>query len=55
MWLRAERGGSLLSQLDPVSLAGGLAFLLLLVVVGLMATRWLLRRYRDTKPEPGLR
>jgi hypothetical protein len=55
MWLRAERGSSLLSRLDSVSLAGGLAFLLLLVIVGIMATRWLLRRYRETNPEPRLR
>ncbi|MEO8156577.1 MAG: hypothetical protein ABI648_02190 [Betaproteobacteria bacterium] len=46
MWRRAEQGGSLLAQLDPVSLAGGLAFLVFIIVVGLVATRWLLRRYR---------
>ena len=47
MWRRAEQGGSLLSQLDPVSLAGGLAFLVFLVVVGILITRWLLRRFSD--------
>jgi photosystem II stability/assembly factor-like uncharacterized protein len=47
MWRRAEQGGSLLAHLDPLSLAGGLAFLVLLLVLGIMATRWLTRRYRD--------
>ena len=46
MWRRAEQGGSLLAQLDPVSLAGGLAFLVFIVVVGIFATRWLLQHYR---------
>lgn len=45
-WRRAEQGGSLLAHLDPVSLAGGLAFLVLLMVMGIMSTRWLVRRYR---------
>jgi len=48
MWRRAEQGGSLLAQLDPASLAGGLAFLVMLVVSGILVTRWLSRRYRDT-------
>ncbi|HWH46419.1 MAG TPA: hypothetical protein VN664_01370 [Burkholderiales bacterium] len=48
MWRRAEQGGSLLSQLDTLSLAGGLAFLILLLVLGIMATRWLSRRFGDT-------
>ena len=55
MWRRAEQGGSLLAQLDPVSLAGGLAFLVLLVVIGILVTRWLLRRYRDADVTPRLR
>ena len=55
MWRRAEQGGSLLAQLDPLSLAGGLAFLLLMIVVGILFTRWLLRRYRDTEVAPRLR
>ena len=46
MWRRAERGGSLLAQLDPVSLAGGLAFLVFLIVIGIATTRWLVRRFR---------
>jgi hypothetical protein len=55
MWRRAEQGGSLLAQLDPVSLAGGLAFLVFLVVAGIFATRWLLRRYRDVDAAPRFR
>jgi photosystem II stability/assembly factor-like uncharacterized protein len=55
MWRRAEQGGSLLSQLDPVSLAGGLAFLVFLLVVGILCTRWLLRRYRDADVSPRFR
>ena len=46
MWRRAEQGGSLLAQLDPVSLAGGLAFLVFLIVIGIATTRWLVRRFR---------
>lgn len=46
MWRRAEQGGALLAQLDPVSLAGGLAFLVFLIVIGIVATRWLVRRFR---------
>ena len=55
MWRRAEQGGSLLAQLDPLSLAGGLAFLSFMVVVGILFTRWLLRRYRDAEVTPRLR
>jgi photosystem II stability/assembly factor-like uncharacterized protein len=55
MWRRAEQGGSLLAQLDPVSLAGGLAFLVFLVVACVLATRWLLRRYRDADAAPRFR
>jgi hypothetical protein len=55
MWRRAEQGGSLLAQLDPLSLAGGLAFLLFMVVIGILFTRWLLRRYRDAEVTPRLR
>ena len=55
MWRRAEQGGSLLAQLDPVSLAGGLAFLVLLVVIGILVTRWLVRRYRDADVTPRFR
>ena len=54
-WRRAEQGGSLLSQLDPVSLAGGLAFLVFLIFIGIIATRWLVRRYRGADVVPRLR
>jgi len=55
MWRRAEQGGSLLAHLDPLSLAGGLAFLVLLLVLGIVATRWLSRRYRNGDATPRLR
>jgi photosystem II stability/assembly factor-like uncharacterized protein len=55
MWRRAEQGGSLLAQIDPFSLAGGLAFLLLLIVLAIVATRWLSRRYRDGAATPRFR
>lgn len=42
---RAEQGNNLLSQIDPISLAGGLAFLLLLVIGGVWFARKLARRY----------
>ena len=45
MWRRAEQGGSLLAHLDPISLAGGWRFLVLLLVLGSLSTRWL-ARYR---------
>jgi hypothetical protein len=44
LWRSALEGGSLLSRVDPVSLAGGLAFLLLLILLGVLGARWLLRR-----------
>lgn len=50
MWRRAEQGGSLIAHLDPLSIAGGLAFLVLLLVIGIMATRWLSRRFGDVPP-----
>jgi photosystem II stability/assembly factor-like uncharacterized protein len=55
MWRRAEQGSSLLAQLDPVSLAGGMAFLVMLVVIGILVTRWLSRRYRDADVRPRFR
>ena len=45
IWRRAEQGNNLLSQIDPVSLAGGAAFLILLLLVGALAVRTLLRMY----------
>jgi photosystem II stability/assembly factor-like uncharacterized protein len=44
IWRRALEGGNLLSRVDTVSLAGGLAFLLLLAIAGVLAARWLFRR-----------
>jgi photosystem II stability/assembly factor-like uncharacterized protein len=44
LWRSALEGGNLLSRVDPVSLAGGLAFLLLIILVGALGARGLLRR-----------
>jgi hypothetical protein len=44
LWRRALEGGNLLSRVDPISLAGALAFLLLLVIAGGLGARWLFRR-----------
>jgi photosystem II stability/assembly factor-like uncharacterized protein len=44
LWRSALEGGSLLSRVDPVSLAGGLAFLLLIILLGVLGARWLLHR-----------
>ena len=55
MWRRAEQGGSLLAHLDPLSLAGGLAFLVLVLVLGIAATRWLSLRFRDGDSAPRFR
>jgi hypothetical protein len=44
IWRRALEGGNLLSRVDTVSLAGGLAFLLLLAIAGVLAAHWLFRR-----------
>lgn len=43
VWRRASGGANLMAQLDPVSLAGALAFLILLVVSGSFGVRWLVR------------
>jgi len=45
---RAEQGSSLLSRLDPVSVAGAAAFLLLLLIGGWSGARRLADAYRDT-------
>jgi hypothetical protein len=42
---RAGGGANLLAQLDPVSLAGGVALLALTAVLGFMAVRWLNRMH----------
>jgi photosystem II stability/assembly factor-like uncharacterized protein len=43
IWRRAVEGSNLLSQVDPMSLAGGAAFLILLAVAATYAVRRLLR------------
>jgi hypothetical protein len=47
LWGMAIGGGSLLHRIDPLSLAGGAAFLASLAVLGVIAVRWLARG-RDT-------
>ena len=44
LWRRALEGSNLLSRVDPISLAGAFAFLLLLVIGGVLGARWLFRR-----------
>ena len=44
---RAEQGSNLLSRLDPVSLAGAAAFLVLLLIGGSWAARGLARAHRN--------
>jgi photosystem II stability/assembly factor-like uncharacterized protein len=43
-WRIALEGGNLLSRVPVSSLLGGLAFLLLLVILGVLAARWLAQR-----------
>jgi len=43
MWRRAQGGANLVAQLDPVSLAGGAALLALLIALGGLGVRWLIR------------
>lgn len=44
LWRRAEQGSNLLTQLDPLSLAGLIAFPLLLLLAGTLLARYLLAR-----------
>ncbi len=44
IWRISIEGGNLLARVDPVSIAGGIAFLMAVALVGVLATRWLLRR-----------
>ena len=44
LWRTSVEGGNLLNRVDLISLAGGLAFLLLLGLLGVLGARWLLRR-----------
>ena len=43
VWRRASGGENLMAQLDPVSLAGASALLILLIVSGSFGVRWLIR------------
>jgi photosystem II stability/assembly factor-like uncharacterized protein len=43
-WRTALEGTNLLARADPVSLAGGLAFVLLLMICGALLVRWLVRQ-----------
>lgn len=48
IWRRAEQGTSLLALVDPVSLAGGAAFLALLLAAGLLLVRKLIKLSSST-------
>jgi len=52
VWRTALEGGNLLARIDPVSLAGGLAFVLLLMIGGGLLVRWLAGP-RSTRPMSG--
>jgi hypothetical protein len=47
IWRRAQEGSNLLSQADPVSLAGGAASLMLLIIGGWLGARKLSRLYHQ--------
>jgi photosystem II stability/assembly factor-like uncharacterized protein len=51
VWRTALKGGNLLSRVDPVSLAGGAAFVLLVMIGGALLIIWLERR-RASPPTP---
>jgi hypothetical protein len=51
LWRRALEGGNLLSRVDPVSLAGAFAFMVLLIIAGVFAARRLFRQ-RTIAPMP---
>jgi photosystem II stability/assembly factor-like uncharacterized protein len=53
VWRAAREGVNLLSRLDPVSLAGGFAFIALLMVGGALLVGWLQRRRPDMARGPG--
>ncbi len=46
VWRRAEQGSNLLAQVDPYSLAGAAAFLVLLAIAAAFLVRFLVRTYR---------
>jgi photosystem II stability/assembly factor-like uncharacterized protein len=52
VWRTALEGGTLLARVDPVSLAGGIAFLLLLIIGGGLLARWLAGP-RSARPSSG--
>lgn len=49
LWRRAEQGTNLLSQVDPLSLIGLAAFLILLLLAGIMLARYLAARGADMR------
>ena len=51
VWRNALEGSNLLSRVDPVSLIGGVAFLILLLLSGVLVAVWLTRWRRDV---PGI-
>ncbi len=53
VWRTALEGSNLLARADPVSLAGGVAFLLLLMIAGGLLVRWLARRRAADPLSPG--
>jgi photosystem II stability/assembly factor-like uncharacterized protein len=53
VWRAARDGVNLLSRLDPVSLAGGFAFIALLMVGGGLLVGWLQRRRPEMAPGRG--
>ncbi len=52
VWRSAVEGGTLLARLDPVAIAGGIAFLLLLFISGAWLALWL-ARLRASRPQAG--
>jgi photosystem II stability/assembly factor-like uncharacterized protein len=53
VWRTAMLGGNLLARVDKLSLAGGLAFIMLLVMGGALLITWLERRRGATPPPRG--
>jgi hypothetical protein len=51
LWQMAREGGMLLRRVEPLNLAGGAAFLLLLAIAGGLVIRWL-TRWRYAVPTP---
>jgi photosystem II stability/assembly factor-like uncharacterized protein len=53
VWRTALEGSNLLSRLDPVSLGGGFAFMVLLVIGGVLLVGWLERQRSAAAPHRG--